>query len=70
MAGKQTANAPWQELEQQAYHAYREWPIWLALRERELAERLGAAQARRRTASATGAAQTSERQATVKGDSQ
>ncbi|MBE2270206.1 MAG: hypothetical protein IAE80_18350 [Anaerolinea sp.] len=33
--------APWQDLEQQAYHAYREWPIWLLLRERELAERLG-----------------------------
>ena len=33
--------APWQDLEQQAYHAYREWPIWLLLRERELSERLG-----------------------------
>ena len=32
--------APWQELELQAYHAYREWPIWLVLRERELAAHL------------------------------
>jgi hypothetical protein len=31
--------APWQELEKQAYHAWREWPIWLVLRERELAAR-------------------------------
>jgi hypothetical protein len=42
MPKKSTASpAPWQDLEQQAYHAYREWPIWLLLRERELAERLG-----------------------------
>ncbi|MDX2136489.1 MAG: hypothetical protein SF123_00215 [Chloroflexota bacterium] len=41
MAGK-TTGAPWQALEQQAYHAWREWPLWLALRERELNARLGA----------------------------
>ncbi len=29
-------NSPFAALEQEAYHAYREWPIWLALREREL----------------------------------
>jgi hypothetical protein len=39
MPAKNAANAPWQELEKQAYHAFREWHIWLALRERELAER-------------------------------
>ena len=33
---KKTSNPPpWQAIEEQAYHAYREWPIWLALRERE-----------------------------------
>ena len=41
---------PWQALEEGAYHAYREWPVWLVLRERELAQRLeparGAAGAR------------------------
>lgn len=35
---KKASNAPpWQAIEEQAYHAYREWPIWLVLRERELA---------------------------------
>lgn len=38
---KKTTNAPpWQAIEEQAYHAYREWPIWLVLRERELAAHL------------------------------
>ncbi|MBA3873201.1 MAG: hypothetical protein H0X30_29050 [Anaerolineae bacterium] len=37
---KKTPNAPWQAIEEQAYHAYREWPIWLVLRERELAAHL------------------------------
>jgi hypothetical protein len=40
MPAKNAANAPWQDLEKQAYHAYREWPIWLALRERELEARV------------------------------
>jgi hypothetical protein len=39
MPTKATATAPWQELEKQAYHAFREWHIWLALRERELSMR-------------------------------
>ena len=34
--------APWQALETSAYHAYREWPVWLVLRERELARRVSA----------------------------
>lgn len=37
-------NAPWQALEQGAYHAYREWPVWLVLRERDLAQRIDAAE--------------------------
>ncbi len=39
MPAPTTTNGPWQDLELQAYHAYREWPLWLVLRERELAER-------------------------------
>jgi hypothetical protein len=30
---------PWQQIEEQAFHAFREWHIWLHLRERELAAR-------------------------------
>ncbi|MGQ9910494.1 MAG: hypothetical protein ACUVS2_16835 [Candidatus Flexifilum sp.] len=40
MPPRTTETAPWQALEAQAYHAYREWPIWLVLRERELGQRL------------------------------
>ncbi|MCA0455409.1 MAG: hypothetical protein LCI00_15635 [Chloroflexi bacterium] len=40
MSKKQTNAPPWQAIEEQAYHAYREWPIWLVLRERELAAHL------------------------------
>lgn len=39
MPTKTTATAPWQELETQAYHAFREWHLWLVLRERALAAR-------------------------------
>jgi hypothetical protein len=39
MPPNKTIAAPWQALEEQAFHAYREWPIWLVLRERELAAR-------------------------------
>lgn len=34
---------PWQELEEQAYHAYREWPLFLKLRLRQLRQHLPAA---------------------------
>jgi hypothetical protein len=37
---KKTAANPFQALEEEAYHAFREWPIWLVLRERELAAHL------------------------------
>ena len=33
---KKTASSPFQALEEEAYHAFREWPVWLVLREREL----------------------------------
>ncbi len=45
MPPNKPVNAPWQALEEQAVHAYREWPIWLVLRERELAARTSPAQA-------------------------
>jgi hypothetical protein len=31
-----TGDGPLRETEEAAYHAYREWPVWLALREKEL----------------------------------
>jgi hypothetical protein len=27
---------PWQQIEEHAFHAFREWPLWLVLRAREL----------------------------------
>lgn len=39
MAKKDTVH-PWQQIEEQAFHAFREWPLWLVLRERELANRV------------------------------
>ncbi len=41
MAKKNTPH-PWQQIEQQAFHAFREWPLWLVLRERELAQQVRA----------------------------
>ena len=43
MAKKDTAH-PWQQIEEQAFHAFREWPLWLVLRERELAQQIDRAQ--------------------------
>jgi hypothetical protein len=39
---KKTAASPFQALEEEAYHAFREWPVWLVLRERELEAHLTA----------------------------
>jgi len=36
--GKAQTVTPWQQMEAQALHAYREWPLWLVLRNRELAQ--------------------------------
>jgi hypothetical protein len=44
MAKKQTDNVhPWHEIETQAFHAFREWPLWLVLRQRELQRQVHAA---------------------------
>ena len=40
MARKPSHLTPWQEMEQQAYHAYREWPVFLKLRLRALRKHL------------------------------
>jgi hypothetical protein len=37
MAKKETLH-PWRQIAEQAFHAFREWPLWLVLRERELAQ--------------------------------
>jgi hypothetical protein len=39
---KKSTESPFQALEEEAYHAFREWPVWLVLRERELDAHLAA----------------------------
>lgn len=39
---KPTAKSPFQEMEEEAYHAYREWPIVLIQRQKELEAHLAA----------------------------
>lgn len=65
MPTKTTAAAPWQELETQAYHAFREWHLWLVLRERELTDRLAVGRADKRAPGAATAAERPERQTTT-----
>ncbi|GIK28183.1 hypothetical protein FBR02_13725 [Anaerolineae bacterium CFX9] len=65
MPPKTTATAPWQELETQAYHAYREWHLWLVLRERELADRLAVGRTDKRAPGAAPAAERPERKTTA-----
>jgi hypothetical protein len=37
---RQPTLTPWQELEEQAYHAYHEWPLFLKMRLRQLRRHL------------------------------
>lgn len=37
MAKHSSSTSPFKDMEEEAYHAFLEWPIWLALREKELA---------------------------------
>ena len=53
MSKKQSNAPPWRAIEEQAYHAYREWPIWLILRERELAAHLSLHKTPEKTESAS-----------------
>lgn len=39
MAKKGTVH-PWQQIEEQAFYAFREWPLWLVLRGRELRQQI------------------------------
>ncbi|MEO1644345.1 MAG: hypothetical protein AAFR67_04115 [Chloroflexota bacterium] len=39
MAKKENQQS-WEKIEEQAYHAFREWPIWLRLRQVELSQHL------------------------------
>lgn len=34
---KQPSTSPFKVMEEEAYHAFLEWPVWLVLREKELA---------------------------------
>lgn len=61
MPKRPTTQTPWHDLEQQAYHAYREWQVWLVLRERELDQRLAGAGTNRRAAAADSTAPSRER---------
>ena len=47
---KPSTTPDWQDLEKQAYHAFREWHLWLMLRTRELEERLRKTPAKSRPA--------------------
>ena len=37
---KQPSTSPFKAMEEEAYQAFMEWPVWLALREKELAVHL------------------------------
>jgi len=39
---KQPSTSPFKDMEEEAYHAFLEWPVWLVLREKELASYLAA----------------------------
>ena len=39
---KHPSTSPFQVMEEEAYHAFLEWPVWLVLREQELAAYLAA----------------------------
>ena len=59
MAKQETVH-PWQQIEQQAFHAFREWPLWLVLRQRELAAQQTGSRTTARPGSTAGAGQTIE----------
>jgi hypothetical protein len=42
MAKPSTSTSPFKIMEEEAYHAFLEWPVWLVLREKELAHYLAA----------------------------
>ena len=60
MAKKETVH-PWQQIEEQAFHAFREWPLWLVLRQRELAAQQTGSRTTARPVAAAGAGESTER---------
>ena len=60
MAKKETVH-PWQQIEEQAFHAFREWPLWLVLRQRELAAHQSGSRTTARPVATTGAGESTER---------
>ena len=60
MAKKETIH-PWQQIEEQAFHAFREWPLWLVLRGRELAAQQSGGRTTARPVAAAGAGESTER---------
>jgi hypothetical protein len=44
---RQHSTSPFKAMEEEAYQAFLEWPIWLVLREKELAAYLGSSVADR-----------------------
>jgi hypothetical protein len=46
---------PWRQIEEQAFHAFREWPLWLVLRERDLAQQTARPMSGAASATDTGA---------------
>ena len=60
MAKKETVH-PWQQIEEQAFHAFREWSLWLVLRQRELAAQQSGSRTTVRPIPAAGAGESTER---------
>ena len=50
----------WEKIEEQAYHAFREWPLWLLLRQNELAAHLQQVQPSTSAAATTRASQANQ----------
>jgi hypothetical protein len=40
MSKNTPSSSPFKVMEEEAYHAFLEWPVWLVLREKELASHL------------------------------
>jgi len=59
---KPPSTSPFKAMEEEAYHAFLEWPLWLVLREKELAAYLDDAPARPKTDARTTAATGANRQ--------
>ena len=55
MAKQTTSTSPFQAMEEEAWQAFLEWPVWLVLREKELADYLDAPPSHRPQADARAA---------------